>query len=157
MNNYFFNSDLTRLLTLFIILLCCAHPSVSAKEQPPLKQLITWNVWSSDIFKQARLENKLILIDLTAEWCQWCKKMEHITYQDPKIVQMLHSNFITVRVDQDKNPIFASRYKLFGPPATIIYNARGTEIIKRKGYLQPQWLLWMLEAVVDNPAPEAHL
>ena len=60
------------------------------------------------------------------------------------------------RAAEEAYPDLARRYENYGRPATVIFDGNGIEIIRRRGYLRPQWLLWLLEAVAQNPSPEAH-
>ncbi|MCW9025527.1 MAG: DUF255 domain-containing protein [Gammaproteobacteria bacterium] len=117
---------------------------------------INWQPWSKDIFLQAKAQNKLVLLDLVAEWCEFCKKMEATTYKDSAVIKNIKTNYIAVRADRDKNKLLGQRYENYGTPATIIFNNESTELIKRRGYIQPQFMAWMLEAVAANPSPDAH-
>ncbi|MCP4410273.1 MAG: DUF255 domain-containing protein [Gammaproteobacteria bacterium] len=118
--------------------------------------ILDWQVWSPAVFGQARNEERLVLLDLVAEWCQFCRKMDQTTYLDPRVIDVIKHNYIPVRADQDAYPELAKRYEDYGRPATVIFDGNGTELIKREGYLRPQWMVWLLEAVAQNPSPEAH-
>jgi len=128
--------------------------NAQAIDTPPAQ--INWQNWSPDVFTQAEKEGKLVLLDLMAEWCVYCKKMDDVTYRDPQVIETINKNYIAVRADQDKHPKLAQRYKNYGRPATVVYNSKGTEVIKRRGYIEPQILFWMLDTVAANPDPAAH-
>jgi thiol:disulfide interchange protein len=117
---------------------------------------INWQPWSKEIFTQAKAENKLVLLDLVAEWCEFCKKMDATTYKDSNVIRNIQADYIAVRADRNKNKLLEQRYANYGTPATIIFNNEGTELIKRRGYIQPQFMTWMLEAVAADPSPDAH-
>ena len=117
---------------------------------------INWQQWSPKVFQQAQKEKLLVLVDLTAEWCQFCKKMDETTYRAPQVIDVINRSYIPVRAAEEEHPDLAKRYENYGRPATIIFTENQTEIIKRKGYLPPQWMVWLLEAVAQNPSPEAH-
>ena len=121
----------------------------AARAAEPLQ----WQKWSPDVFKQAQAEKRLVILDLEAVWCHWCHVMEKTTYSDPKVTGLLASNFVTVRVDQDANPDLSNRYGDWGWPATIIFAADGTELIKRRGYIEPENMTALLEAVIADPTP----
>ncbi len=63
------------------------------------------------------------------------------------------THFVAVRVDQDARPDLANRYEDYGWPATIIFAADGTELIKRRGYIAPERMAALLQAVVDDSTP----
>lgn len=115
-----------------------------------------WREWSPQVFEQAQRESRLVLLDVVAEWCQLCKKMDLIAYRDPKVRELIGLRYIAVRADIDKVPDIRRRYGAYGVPAVVIFDGTGTEIVKRRGYLEPEWLYWLLVAVADDPRPEAH-
>src|SRR4029453_9762551 len=106
------------------------------------------------LFEKARRENKFILLDLEAVWCHWCHVMEETTYRDSKVLSLLQSRYLPVKVDQDSRPDLANRYLNYGGPATVIFDPDGTEIVKRRGYIEPEAMGRLLEAVLKDPSPE---
>lgn len=115
---------------------------------------IEWKELSSATFTQAKEENKIILLNLKANWCHWCHVMKENTYEDKEIVSYLNQHFITVEADQDANPELSNRYKDYGWPATIFINAKGVDVVKRAGYIAPENFLRLLKAIVKDPSPE---
>ena len=81
-----------------------------AKETPK----IDWQPWSDGVFKQAAAQHKLVLLDLEAVWCHWCHVMDDTTYSDPRVIALIRSKYIAVRVDQDSRPDLANRYEDYG-------------------------------------------
>jgi len=138
---------------LFIVVLFL-NLSASAAEKKD--SLINWQPWSAAAFEQAKKEKKLVLMDLEAVWCHWCHVMDAKTYHDPKVVGLINKHFVAIRVDQDKQPDISNRYEDYGWPATVVFDANGTEIIKKRGYMAPQFMGWFLEAVIAEPTPDAH-
>ena len=114
---------------------------------------IVWHPWSDAIFEQAKRENKLVILDLEAVWCHWCHVMEEKTYGDAAVSKLMQEKYIAIRVDQDANPDISIRYEDYGWPATVIFAADGSELVKRRGYIPPERMLTLLKAVVDDPTP----
>ena len=79
--------------------------------------------------------------------------MEEITYRDPKVIALIKQRYIAVRVDQDARPDLSNRYEDYGWPATVVFNADGSEIVKRQGYIPPKPMASMLQAIIDDPSP----
>ena len=98
---------------------------------------VAWQGWSETVFAQAKRENRFVLLDLEAVWCHWCHVMDEVTYSDPKVAELIKARYIPVRVDQDARPDISRRYENYGWPATVVFNAEGGEIVKRRGYLPP--------------------
>ena len=114
---------------------------------------IDWQPWSDSVFAQAQKEGRFVLLNLGAVWCHWCHVMEEITYQDPKVIELIRSHYIPVWVDEDSRPDLSNRYENYGWPATIVFGADRGEIVKRRGYIPPRPMASMLQAIVDDPTP----
>ena len=140
-----------RYLPSALLLLVAAVLPAPAAEKPA--ESIVWHAWSPEIFAQAKRENKFILLDLEAVWCHWCHVMAETTYPDPAVVRLMSSRYLAVRVDQDARPDLANRYEDYGWPATVIYAPDGSELVKRQGYVPPQAMAALLQAVIDDPTP----
>jgi uncharacterized protein YyaL (SSP411 family) len=125
-----------------------AAPIVAAKTPH-----LNWQPWSNQVFADAKRENRFVLLDLEAVWCHWCHVMDANTYSDPAVIKLLQSRYIVVKADQDSRPDLSTRYEDFGWPATIVFNADGQEIVKRQGYLAPDEMSSMLQAIIDDPSP----
>ncbi|MFO0985175.1 MAG: DUF255 domain-containing protein [Planctomycetota bacterium] len=114
---------------------------------------IDWQDWSPAVFTRATSEHKLVLLDLGAVWCHWCHVMESTTYADAAVVKLIRSGYLAVRVDQDARPDLATRYEDYGWPATILFNAKGEELAKLRGYIEPARMASLLQAFLDDPTP----
>lgn len=114
---------------------------------------LNWQAWSDQVFTQARTEQRFVLLDLEAVWCHWCHVMDATTYSNPAVIKILQSKYIVVKADQDSRPDLSNRYEDYGWPATVVFNADGQEIVKRRGYLPPEEMTSMLRAIIDDPSP----
>ena len=76
-----------------------------------VRQEIQWLPWSEEAFALARREDKLVLLDIGATWCHWCHVMDRVTYQDPRVVELVGRHFIPIRVDRDRRPDIDARYQ----------------------------------------------
>jgi uncharacterized protein len=117
------------------------------------KSGISWQPWSDAVFAQAKSEGRFVLLDLGTVWCHWCHVMEKVTYQDPAVMDLLGRRYLAIRVDADARPDLSNRYEDYGWPATIVFNSDGSEIVKRRGYLPPDQMASMLQAIIDDPSP----
>ena len=79
----------------------------------------------------AQTGGKTALLDFYADWCVSCKEMEKLTFVDPAVKARL-ANSILLQVDVTANDAddkaMLKRFKLFGPPGIILFDARGQEI-----------------------------
>jgi uncharacterized protein YyaL (SSP411 family) len=132
-------------------LLTAASGTWALPQTPP--PALHWQPWSDAAFRQARAQHKFVLLDLEAVWCHWCHVMDDITYRDPIVVRLLNQRYILVKVDQDSRPDISNRYQDYGWPATVVFAADGSEIVKRQGYIPPRPMSSMLQAIIDDPSP----
>ena len=78
----------------------------SAKDQP-----VDWHPWGPEAFELARTEGKPVLLDIGAVWCHWCHVMDHESYEDPAIAELLNRDWICIKVDRDERPDVDVRYQ----------------------------------------------
>lgn len=136
----------------FVALLClaCSASAASAVAKP----LIVWQPHNLTAFTQAAQQKKFLILDLEAVWCHWCHVMDAKTYADPKVAAYIQQHFIPMKADHDARPDLAERYRDWGWPATIVFAPDGTEIVKRAGYIDPESMLQLLTAIVNDPSAE---
>ncbi len=115
---------------------------------------LNWQPWSTEIFAQAKRENKLLILDLEAVWCHWCHVMEEKTYSNPEVKKLLTEKFLLIRVDQDSRPDLSKRYADWGWPATIFFDGAGRELAKRAGFFPPEQMIVLLKRLIAKPEPE---
>ena len=112
---------------------------------------IQWEDWSDGLFDRAQKETRYVLLNMEAVWCHWCHVMEEKTYHHPEVVKLIQEKFIPVKVDQDANPDLSLRYENFGWPATVIFNPKGGEKIKLRGYIPAPRLLQIMRVILEKP------
>jgi uncharacterized protein YyaL (SSP411 family) len=138
-------------IPLWIVLLFACMALAQSPE--PAQSGLNWHPWSNEAFSQAQREHKFVLLDLEAIWCHWCHVMDATTYRDPKVIALLRTKYLLVRADQDARPDLSNRYEDYGWPATVVFDGEGHEIVKRQGYLDPEEMASMLQAIIDDPSP----
>jgi thioredoxin 1 len=104
---------------------------------------IAWLTSLDDAMAQARKEKKLIFTDMYAEWCPPCKMMESTTFEDEGVIKLL-SEFVSLKVDADKQPEFLEKYSDGSLPTLAIIDADGKLLDSTVGFLDPaqfqQWI-----------------
>jgi len=133
------------------LLTACAtvNTAPASPDHPP-----RWEAWSNDAFDRAGRQDRLVLLHLGAVWCHWCHVMEEKTWRDPAVVALLERSFVTVYADQDSRPDLANRYEDYGWPATIVFDADGHELLKRRGYIPPETMQRLLRDLTHDPSAE---
>ena len=71
-----------------------------------------------------------VLVDFYADWCITCKEMELLTFNNPKVSEVLTS-YQLIQMDVTKNTLehqqVLKQYGLFGPPAILLIDVDGQE------------------------------
>jgi thiol:disulfide interchange protein len=96
---------------------------------------------------KARAEKKLVFVDLYADWCTWCTKMDEDVFVDSRVQKAL-LDFIPIKVDTDKSGgrAVADRYRVNGLPAYLLVDADGRVVGRFDGYLPVDAFLVRLRA-----------
>lgn len=100
---------------------------------------VNWRDWSEENFKLAEKEDKMVLLNLWATWCHWCRVMNETSYSDPEIIDFINSNFVPVQVNIDRRPDIAERYNFGGSPTTAFLTPDG-EVVTGGTYIPPEKL-----------------
>ena len=117
------------------------------------EETLKWQTSTDAAFALAKKENRFVILDLEAVWCHWCHVMEHDTYGNGGVRKRLNEHYVALKIDQDANPDIAARYGDWGWPATIVFAPDGSEIVKRRGFIEPQQMVALLDAIVADPSP----
>jgi uncharacterized protein YyaL (SSP411 family) len=65
---------------------------------------VDWYPWGETALKKAREENKPILLSIGYSACHWCHVMEHESFEDEEIAQLMNENFVNIKVDREERP-----------------------------------------------------
>ncbi|MEW6056117.1 MAG: thioredoxin domain-containing protein [Bdellovibrionota bacterium] len=65
---------------------------------------VDWYAWSEEALSRARTENKPILLSVGYSACHWCHVMEHESFENPAIAELMNQNFINIKVDREERP-----------------------------------------------------
>ncbi|HUP02263.1 MAG TPA: DUF255 domain-containing protein [Gemmatimonadota bacterium] len=100
---------------------------------------VQWTDWGPAAFERARLEDKPILLRISAVWCHWCHVMDETTDADPEVARRMNQWFVPVRVDNDERPDINDRYNLGGWPTTAFLTPDGELITGGTYFPAPQF------------------
>ncbi len=117
--------------------------SIRFSPNPNQADHIEWLPWEHSTFERAQVEDRPVLLSISAAWCYWCHVMDETTYSDPDVQSLLAREFLAVRVDNDHRPDINARYNVGGWPTTAFLTPHGG-LIGGATYLPPDQFLAML-------------
>ena len=109
---------------------------------------IRWREWGPDAFREAKEQDRPILLGISAVWCHWCHVMDETSYSDPEVIRLANERFIPIRVDNDQRPDVNRRYNLGGWPTTAFLSPDG-EVLHGGTYVPPHLMRSYLSEVSD--------
>ena len=71
-----------------------------------------------------------VMLDFYADWCISCKEMERFTFADPAVARRLEAFQLLqadVTANNEADKALLKRFRLFGPPGIIFFDAAGAE------------------------------
>ena len=134
-------------ITTHMLFTCAIVGSVGlarAEEAPGIEHkfesghTIHWADSFEEALKQAKQTQRPLMVDFTAEWCGWCKKLDRETYGDERVIRLLHDNFVSVKVDWDKRQDIAQKYEASGLPTILFLSPNGEEMQRIVGFQPPE-------------------
>ena len=81
------------------------HPKPdSAASSPHSEDPIRWLPWGEEAFRQAKQEQKPVLLHIGFPSCHWCHVMDRESFQDREIAALLNESFVCIDVDREQRP-----------------------------------------------------
>ena len=108
----------------------CEEANPSAKDTPAKEEpsLVKWASFDEGM-KTAAKKNLPLYVEFYATWCPPCKEMARTTFRNTDVAKMLNEEFVSVKVDIDKERDLALRYGARSIPHHVVMDSKG-EILK---------------------------
>ncbi len=86
-------------------------------------------------FKKAKMQKKLVLVEISKKNCPYCKALEREVFENPNYLKEIEKNYIIIKFqkNRDKIPPFL-KVKFY--PTTYILKYDGTIIDELPGYMK---------------------
>ena len=65
---------------------------------------VDWWPWGDTAFEKARKEDKPVLLSIGYATCHWCHVMEHESFEDEEVADLINEHFIPVKADREERP-----------------------------------------------------
>ncbi|MCF8241826.1 MAG: thioredoxin domain-containing protein [Melioribacteraceae bacterium] len=65
---------------------------------------VDWYPWSDEAFEKAQEEDKPVFLSIGYSTCHWCHVMEHESFEDAEVANLMNDAFISIKVDREERP-----------------------------------------------------
>ncbi|MBX3412340.1 MAG: thioredoxin domain-containing protein [Pirellulales bacterium] len=65
---------------------------------------VDWYPWGPEALERSRQEQKPIFLSIGYSACHWCHVMEHESFENEAIAQLLNEHFVCIKVDREERP-----------------------------------------------------
>ena len=65
---------------------------------------VDWYPWGEEAFNRANEEDKPIFLSIGYSTCHWCHVMEHESFMNPQVAELMNDAFINIKVDREERP-----------------------------------------------------
>jgi thiol:disulfide interchange protein len=120
-------------------------PSASATNE----SAVEWNRDVLTALSQAKEENKPVFVDVYADWCSWCKKLDRDVFSQDSFAGFIEDSFIPLKVNSDTNADFARRYNVSALPTMLVLNPDGAQAGRITGYMDENKLKRQLADILE--------
>jgi len=65
---------------------------------------VNWQAWNEEALNEAKREDKPIILSIGYAACHWCHVMEHESFEDEQVAQIMNENYVCIKVDREERP-----------------------------------------------------
>ncbi len=109
---------------------------------------IFWKSWNDTALEEAQKNNQLLIISVGYSACHWCHVMEHESFEDSEVAELMNKNFVSIKVDREERPDIDSVYmkavqlmtQQGGWPLNVVALPDGRPVWGGTYFRKEQWL-----------------
>jgi len=79
---------------------------------------VDWYEWGPDAFAIATKEDKPIFLSIGYAACHWCHVMEHESFENEDLAELLNAHFVAIKVDREERPDIDEIYMAYTQATT---------------------------------------
>lgn len=65
---------------------------------------VNWYPWGKEALEKSVKEDKMLIISIGYAACHWCHVMEHESFEDKEVAEIMNAHFISIKVDREERP-----------------------------------------------------
>jgi thioredoxin-related protein len=138
---------------LLLIGVACWSPRASAQAAKEIK----WRYDYSAARIEAKEKNLPLFLDVFMDLaiCQPCARLERVTFQDPRVVELLADKFVCLKINGPKEETktdggLVKALNIDGFPTLVMASPDGKILQMMKGFQEPQVLAEQLQRIVGT-------
>jgi thioredoxin-related protein len=155
------NTLIAILLAVMVFAATGCKTSKQAIVTPPVKNDLALVAFAEQ-FKQARQDNRFVIVDFYTDWCKWCKVLDEKTYPDPKVQELLTKHFVFVKYNPENVISYdfngtkadgqevAKSFNVTGYPTTCFIDKDGYVVGTFAGFVPPETYVKILTFVTNG-------
>ena len=101
----------------------------------PLGAEVFYDLSFDEATKLAKKENKFIFLMVEEKYCPWCRKMKTVTLKDKEVVEILNSDYISIKIYKNSNDLKRKFKTRFVPTTFVIDPNKNKELSRIVGYI----------------------
>jgi len=109
---------------------------------------VHWKAWNKNTLKKAKTENKLLIVSVGYAACHWCHVMEHESFENHEVADVMNQDYISVKVDREERPdidqIYINAVQLMtgaaGWPLNVVTLPDGRPVWGGTYFKKEQWI-----------------
>ena len=127
---------------------------------------IHWKAWNDNTLAEAKEKNRLIIISVGYAACHWCHVMEHESFEDIEVAQVMNDNYINIKVDREERPdidqVYMNAVQLLtgsgGWPLNVVALPDGRPVWGGTYFKKKQWIntLTQIADLYDSNPEKLH-
>ena len=111
--------------------------------------------WEKDLataIKKAKSKNLPIMIDISTDWCSWCKELDKNTYANEKVIETA-KKIVSVKLNpetSEEGEEIAKKYGVKGYPTILFINADGFVLENVGGYVEGEKFVPYMKNAIEK-------
>ena len=65
---------------------------------------VHWKAWNPETLALAQTSQKLLIISIGYSACHWCHVMEHESFENEDVAELMNAHFISIKIDREERP-----------------------------------------------------
>lgn len=138
------------LLSLFAVS-SVGYSQTENKDKHAFPGITNWE----EVIAKATLDNKYIMVDLSTEWCSWCKVMDKQHFRDPEILSLMTPKLNSYMLDAERDSIgqlLKLKYGIASYPSFLFFTPNGGYLETWHGSMPKEyWMQYIRDSIDQAP------